>query len=255
MVSAARCQTAQGLDFKGLGFSRVKKMGRGTVSARQLKELCEKLLRADPDIQEIIQFGSSVYAPDLALDLDLLVTTAARKGDDVYWDAVADWPVNVDVVVRQPGEPIGGWIALGVCAAHQVLYGSGATVEEAKVAMAILTYDEARKIILVADHHLEDALSTAGDFFRDRYYRTAFNALFDAARSAAMTYLATEETRWGELRSGLPKPFSEQFREIANVLHIAYFYRGDYPHQEAEGEFRRWRERVGRFIEALEQSG
>lgn len=36
------------------------------------------LLQADPDIQGIIQFGSSVYAPDLALDIDLLVTIAAK---------------------------------------------------------------------------------------------------------------------------------------------------------------------------------
>jgi len=47
------------------------------------------------------------------LELDLLVTTTAKKEDDVYWDAVAGWPVNVDVVVREPGQRIGDWIALG----------------------------------------------------------------------------------------------------------------------------------------------
>ena len=222
---------------------------------QQLEALCQALLHADLDIQEIIQFGSSVYAPDLALDLDLLVTTTAKKDDDAYWDAVADWPLSVDVMVREPGEPIGGWIALGVCAAHRVLHGNGETLKEARIAMAIPTYDEARKVITVADHHLEDARGSVDDFFQDRYYRTAFNALFDAARSAAMAYLATEETRWGELRRGLPKPLSGRFREIANVLHIAYFYRGDYPRQDAEGEFRRWRDRVSRFIEALEREG
>ena len=233
----------------------MKKLEEDADFEQQLDELCHELLQADPDIQEIIQFGSSVYAPELALDLDLLVTTAARKDDDVYWDAVADWPVKVDVVVREPGEPLGNWITLGVLATHRVLYGAGATIREVRVAMAVPTYDEARKIITVADHHLEDARDTTDDFFQDRYYRTAFNALFDAARSAAMTYLATEETRWGELRRGLPKPFSGQFREIANVLHVAYFYRGNYPRQDAEEEFRRWRDRVSRFIEALEREG
>ena len=66
-----------------------------------LEELCRSPLQADPDIQDIIQFGSSVYAPDLALDIDLLVTTAAKKDDDLYWDTVADWPVNVDIIVRE----------------------------------------------------------------------------------------------------------------------------------------------------------
>ena len=219
-----------------------------------LEELCRALLRADPDIQDIIQFGSSVYAPDLALDIDLLVTTAAKKDSDVYWDAVADWPVNVDIIVREPGERIGDWIALGILATHRVLYGDGTTIEEARTAMAIPTYDEARERVLAADGFLDDAGNAPNEIRRDILYRTAFNALFDAARSAAMTYLATEETRWGELRRALPAPHSEEFRRFVNTLHIAYFYHSDYPRQDAEGEFQQWRERVSRFIEALEAS-
>jgi len=217
-----------------------------------LEELCRALLRADPDIQDIIQFGSSVYAPDLALDIDLLVTTAAKKDDDVYWDAVADWPVNVDVIVREPGQRIGDWIALGVLASQRVLYGDGSTIEEARIAMAIPTYEHARERLLNADQYLENGHNAPTEIQRDGHYRTAFNALFDAARMAAMTYLATEETKWGELRRALPAPHSEEFRRIVDVLHIAYFYRGDYPRQNTEGEFRRWRERVSRFIDALE---
>jgi len=226
---------------------------QGTELEQRLEELCQKLLRADPDIQEIIQFGSSVYAPDLALDLDLLVTTTAKKGDDVYWDAVADWPVNVDLLVREPGERIGDWIAWGVLAIHRVLYGNSATIREARIAMTIPTYDEARKIVTVADHHLEDARGSMEDFFQDRYYRTAFNALFDAARSAAMAYLVMEETQWGELRRALPAPHSEEFQRFVDVLHVAYFYHGDYPRQDVEAEFQRWRPRVSRFIETLER--
>ncbi len=40
-----------------------------------LKELCRRLLEYDPDIVEIIQFGSSVYAPRYSRDVDLLVIT------------------------------------------------------------------------------------------------------------------------------------------------------------------------------------
>ncbi len=107
-------------------------------SKTDLEGLCRALLRADPDIKDIIQFGSSVYAPDLALDIDLLVTTAAKKDSDVYWDAVADWPVKVDIIVRESGQRIGDWIALGVLAAHKVLYGDGSTIEEARTAIARL---------------------------------------------------------------------------------------------------------------------
>ena len=39
---------------------------------RHLRQLCEALKKADTDIIDIIQFGSSVYAPDLARDVDLL---------------------------------------------------------------------------------------------------------------------------------------------------------------------------------------
>jgi len=219
-----------------------------------LKELCQALLKADPDIQEIVQFGSSVYAPDLALDIDLLVTTAAKKDYGLYLDAVADWPVNVDVLVREPGEHIGDWIALSILATHRVLYGDGTTIEEARIDMAVPTYDEVRERMLNADQYLEDGHNAPTEVRRDGHYRTAFNALFDAARMAVMTYLCTEETRWGELRKALPIPYSEEFRHIVNVLHIAYFYHGEYPRQNVEVEFQRWRERVSRFIDALEGS-
>ena len=37
--------------------------------------ICKRLVGYDKDIVEIIQFGSSVYAPEYARDLDLLVIT------------------------------------------------------------------------------------------------------------------------------------------------------------------------------------
>ncbi|MFQ6014251.1 MAG: hypothetical protein ACE5NP_02260 [Anaerolineae bacterium] len=219
----------------------------------ELEELCEALLRADPDIREIVQFGSSVYAPELALDIDLLVTTALKKDSDVYWDAVAEWPLNVDVLVREPGELVGDSIGLAVVGTGKVLYGNGTTIEEVRITMPIPTYEEARELLLVADRYLDDAHEAPNESQRHAHYRTAFNALFDAARHAAMTYLSTEETRWGELRKGLPKKHSEEFRAIVNTLHVAYFYRREYPQENVEGEFHAWRERVGRFIDALEQ--
>ncbi|MBI3361505.1 MAG: hypothetical protein HY023_10385, partial [Chloroflexi bacterium] len=42
-----------------------------------LSHLCELLRRADPDIVEIVLFGSATYAPALAKDVDVVVTTRA----------------------------------------------------------------------------------------------------------------------------------------------------------------------------------
>jgi hypothetical protein len=74
-----------------------------------LPKICEALLKADPEIVAIVQFGSSVYAPDLALDLDLLVVTRRKKDNRVYWDAVwgSGQPFWVDVVIVEAGEQLG----------------------------------------------------------------------------------------------------------------------------------------------------
>jgi len=42
--------------------------------------ICKRLVGYDKDIAEIIQFGSSVYAPEYARDMDLLVITKDKKG-------------------------------------------------------------------------------------------------------------------------------------------------------------------------------
>ena len=48
----------------------------------------KKLLDYDPDIIEIVQFGSSVYAPEQAKDIDLLIITKKPKDYYGYLDAV-----------------------------------------------------------------------------------------------------------------------------------------------------------------------
>ena len=216
-----------------------------------LKELCARLVRADPDVRDIIQFGSSVYAPERARDVDLLITTLYKKDLGVYWNALGDEPSNVDLIIREPGDRMGDWIAWGVCATGRVLYGDGETMKEARRDMPVPTFDQARLRLDAGDHYLEDARHATDEGLRDVHHRTAFNALFDAARSAAMTYLNTEQTRWGELRRGLPQRYAEAFRRFIDTLHVRYFYDGEYPREDAAGEYRRWRDEVNRFIEAL----
>ena len=121
-----------------------------------LSGLCEALLAADEDIRDIILFGSFAYAPSLARDIDLLVTTTDRKDYGIYLDAVADCPLNVDVVLRQPGDKIGDWVAWGIRAVGQVLVGNRSTMEEV-MDVPVPTFERARKIFRSADRNFEFA--------------------------------------------------------------------------------------------------
>jgi hypothetical protein len=56
---------------------REYKRDSGTMKSQQndVEIICDHLIEYDPAIFEIVQFGSSVYAPDSAKDLDILVFT------------------------------------------------------------------------------------------------------------------------------------------------------------------------------------
>jgi hypothetical protein len=218
---------------------------------RRLAALVKKLRATDPDIVEILQFGSSVYAPRLARDVDLLVTTRAKKAADLYWDAVESFDRAVDILVREPGQRMSPQIALSVHAFSKSLFGNGQTQKEAKEFMGIPTYNETRNYLMMADEDLERAHQAKDPLYRDARYRLAFDLLVDAARYAAMTFLATDEKRWGKLPDKLPAPFKQQFREFISVLHIQYGYDDKFPRDQADEKFKEWRGKVSAFIDAL----
>jgi hypothetical protein len=217
-----------------------------------LPKICEALLRADPDILAIVQFGSSVYAPELALDLDLLVITQRKKDDGVYWNAVwgAGQPFWVDVVIVERGEQL-GFLSAAVRAFGRLVFGDEQVVQEVTKEMPVPTFDEARQVLEVGRTYLQIATQEPNPVRREAHYRNAFNSLFDAARLAAMAFLLTEETRWGNLLNRLPDPFDQRFRAIIHDLHVAIFYRRELP-LDVEAEFERQRERVRQFIDDLE---
>lgn len=225
-----------------------------SVQKRQehLRQLCRALGEADSDIIDIIQFGSSVYAPELARDIDLLITTTAIKDEDLYWEAFDDLDIGVDVMVRTPGKVIGEDIAASVRLLGEVLLGDGETLKEAEVYMVPPTYDRARLSLETADTNLNAARKTKNEILKNEYFKVAFNRLFDAARNAVMAFLNTENSRWGQLRRALPKPYNEQFRRIVNTLHILYSYDGQYPEDNPDEAFMRWRKEVEQFIDELE---
>ena len=228
-------------------------MTKNTITQTELDNLCKALLAADVDIRDIILFGSFVYAPSLARDVDLVVTTSKRKRYDVYLDTVSDFPINVDVIVRQPGENIGDRIAWGIRAVGRVLVGDGQTLKEV-MEIPAPTFERARKIFYRADENFLDAQNNQDLDIKDEAYRDAFNKLFDVARNAVMAYLDSEETRWGRLRRALPQPFENRFRQIIDTLHISYSYHGDYPKDSVDEEFERWRDIVGQFVDDLEKT-
>ncbi len=245
----------------GVERRRAGKSGEATVmpikgeglsaNSEWLSFLTEALLKADPDIVAIVQFGSSVYAPDLANDIDLLILTRRKKDMKVYCDAAANCPLSVDIVPVQVGEPV-GYIGVAVKSFGKVLFGDADLVWEAIKDMPPPTFDEAKRVSEVARAYIGNAIRATDLVERETHYRNAFNTLFDAARLAVMAYLATEETRWGQLLGRLPPQIEQRFREIITELHIAIFYRRALP-LDVEGEFERWQTKVSQFIDDLER--
>lgn len=230
----------------------IARIDRALEIEKWLPKICEALLEADPEIVAIVQFGSSVYAPDLALDLDLLVVTERKKDSKVYWDAVwsSGQPFWVDVVVVEKGEQL-GFLSAAVRAFGRLVFGDEQAVQEVTEEVPVPTFDEARQVLEVGRTYLQIATQEPNPVQREAHYRNAFNALFDAARLAAMAFLLTEETRWGILANRLPDPFDQRFRSIIYDLHVAIFYRRELP-LDVEAEFERQRERVRQFIDDLE---
>ena len=231
------------------------KVGGKVDREKLLKTICERLLERDPGIVEIVQFGSSVYAPDLSRDVDLLVISRDPKDYDAYLDAVdeADPPFNVDVVVIKLGQELREELIRGVLGAFNVLYGDGRYVLEYAKKLGDPTFKEARSALRVARRILKLALGTGDPLDRDGLFRGAFDSLFHAARIAAMTYLSTGVARWGLLRRMPPEPYNRRFREFIDVLQIKYFYNGEYPRDRVEEEFDKWYRTVEEFINSLER--
>ena len=204
---------------------------------------------------DILQFGSSVYAPRLARDLDLLITTRAKKDEDLYWDAVEDFPKNVDLLIRESGQKMGNPTALAVFVFGKPIFGKGITRKEAKKYMQIPTYDDARHYLKMADETCEKARQEKNERYREAYYCLGFDLLFDAARYGAMTFLVTTETRWGELPKKLPAPFNKQFREFISKLHVQFSYDRNYPKDKPDETFQEWRANISKFIDDLAAHG
>ena len=217
------------------------------LSEGMKEEICKRLLGYDKDIVEIIQYGSSVYAPEHARDLDLLVITKDKKEYGGYLDCLADLPFDVDVVVKGVGEKLRR--IYNILGAFVILYGDGRYLKE-MTKDSDPSFEDAKAMLVAAKDYLKMGKEAGGDV-KDVHIRNSFNSLFHAARIAAMSYLATENARWGRIKRRLPQPYRNEFEEFINTLHIDYFYNGNYP-ANYEEEFEKWHKKVEDFVRRLE---
>ena len=224
------------------------------MNSNQLETICKSLLQYDPDIVEVIQFGSSVYAPQYAGDVDLLVITKDVKDYGGYLDAAnpANACFNTDVAVFKVGQMPGKDFIRNVLGAFKILYGDGQQLLKYAEILGDPTFDEAKSSLRVASSLMKLSLETENQLDRDRLAREAFDALFHAARIASMVYLSAEVTRWGLIRRSLPEPYKSRFEAFINILHVKYFYNGEYPEKKARKEFDRWFKKVEKYVHGLE---
>ena len=219
-----------------------------------LREFVKRLLEYDPNIVEVVQFGSSVYAPEYAKDVDLLVITRKMKEYSGYLDFLdlEGSPINIDVLVFDVRKIPKRDLLRSILGSFRLLYGEGRYLLEYAKYLGDPTFEEARASLKAALDYFELSKRTEDPLVKDRHLRVAFDALFHAARLASMVYLSTDIGRWGLIRRELTEPYKTILNEFINTLHIKYFYNGEYPREDVEGEFDKWVRKVGEYISELE---
>jgi len=224
------------------------------IDKKALEGICENLIKYDPNIVEIIKFGSSVYAPESAKDVDLLIFTKDKKPYEGYFDTAyeIDATFDIDVLVFQLDEKIREELLRGVIGAHEVLHGSGETLLRLAKTLGDPTFDDAKSSIKVSKGLMELYKVEEDPTTKDRLVREAFDGLFHAARLASMAYLSTEVARWGAIKAQLPHPHKVALDNFIKTLHIKYFYNGEYPRDKIEGEFKRWLKLIEEYVDELE---
>jgi len=136
----------------------MKTLRKPPITDSLLSKIVSALLSIDPDIVAVVLFGSAVYAPDLARDIDLLVISKAPKERERYEDAVLEasqgW--DVDLVVHKVGEKLGR-LSGAVRAFGKVLLGDESWVWEVTNGMPVPTFEDARRTIGEAETDAREA--------------------------------------------------------------------------------------------------
>jgi predicted nucleotidyltransferase len=215
--------------------------------------MCQALRALDPGLRRVILVGSSVYGPEMARDIDLVVVSRRPLAPSAYAAAVEGFAPDgrpVDVIPLREGAPLGNLrlaVASGVCLLDD---GSG---PEASGVATLADFAEARSWLTTASTMIDVAMAQQGEQ-ATRFAQEAFQALFHGARTAAMALLGMTEHRWGEARRELPAPLRGQFSMIIDNCHIRYGYEARFPPkpEAVRALFTQWKGRVETFIAGAE---
>lgn len=217
--------------------------------------VCVALRRLDRDIRRIILIGSSVYRPETARDLDLIVVSANPLAPSEYMAAAEQAVpagIPIDVVSFLGGCPF-GLLRLEVVSGEPLFDDGGLSVREETATLS--DFQEARSRLTTVETMMKMAEIQQGDQ-AIRFAQEAFQALFSAARIGAMALLGMTEHRWGAARRQLPQPLRSQFSAIIDNCHLPYGYEARFPSKQ--GEVRalldRWSGEVAAFIAATERA-
>ena len=134
----------------------------------------------------------------------------------------------------------------------RTLYGDGRFLLELARHLGDPTFEGARASLRAALDYFELSKRTGDDLVRERHVGEDFDLLLHAARIASMVYLSAEVGRWGLIRRELEEPYRSIFSTFIEVLHIRYFYNGEYLREGLEEEFSKWSKEVEEYISSLE---
>lgn len=164
---------------------------------RALREVCQSLMRADPDIRAIVQFGSSVYLPEEAEDVDLLVLSGSPKPIGVYLTAVEGFPVPVHVVPAKAGRKLEPLLAASVRAWGRVIAGDPEEVERAVEGVPPPSLKEVEEALSAAEASVEAARD--GEGLAYFLIRAGLHSLAEATKKGALLALCSARRANGEV--------------------------------------------------------
>jgi len=216
--------------------------------------IIEKLLEADNSIKEIVLFGSAIYKPDTAKDIDLIILTELDRSELLELVMDFDDIENLDVVIVNDVSEISKSLHMSILVFGVLLYGEGKIFEHIKEVIEVPNdFKEAIAYFGLARNDLKSAFKQKQQIQQEIMVSSAFNKLFDATRTGVQIFLCSEITRWGQLKKKLPAELKSKFGKIIDNCHMKYGYEKRFPttKKEIEDEFKKWDEYVGKFINEL----
>ena len=115
------------------------------------------------------------------------------------------------------------------------------------------SFEEAEGRLTAAREYLALAGRSGAGVLVDTHLKTAFDALFHAARVAALTFMGSDRTGWGGVEKRLPPPWDTWFHVMASTLHVLCAYEGRVPRGmgASRAEYRRWTATGEQFVSAM----